>query len=111
MSDFATEVICYITSVCHQLDNSLDMHFYLTMAQMLEETIRQLQEDNTQMRARMEIETQVQVQPQVERQVQEHMRQRELEANACEEAREGVATKMDDIYSMLRKFNDPRPSQ
>ncbi|GKB03063.1 transposase, Ptta/En/Spm [Tanacetum coccineum] len=57
-------------------------------AQMLEETIRQLQEDNTQMRARVEIETQVQVQSQVERQVQEHMRQRELEANACEEARE-----------------------
>ncbi|GJZ63180.1 tricalbin-3 isoform X1 [Tanacetum coccineum] len=56
--------------------------------QMLEETIRQLKEDNTQIRARVEIETQVQVQRQVERQVQEHMRQRELEANAREEARE-----------------------
>ncbi|GJV28937.1 glutathione S-transferase T3-like protein [Tanacetum coccineum] len=90
----------------------LDMHFYLTMVQMLEETIRQLQEDNTQMRARVEIETQVQVQRQVERQVQEHMRQRELEANAQEEAREREwQRKMDDINSMLRKFNDPRPPQ
>ncbi|GJZ87687.1 ribonuclease H-like domain-containing protein [Tanacetum coccineum] len=52
------------------------------------------------------------VQLQVERKVQEHMRQRELEANAHEEAREREwQRKMDDINSMLRKFNDPRPPQ
>nr|GEW61415.1 copia protein [Tanacetum cinerariifolium] len=56
--------------------------------QMLEEKIRQFQEDNTQMRARVEIEMQVHVQRQVERQGQEQMRQRELEANDREEARE-----------------------
>ncbi|GJU95745.1 probable manganese-transporting ATPase PDR2 [Tanacetum coccineum] len=62
--------------------------------------------------ARVEIKTQVQVQQQVERQVQEHMRQRELEANAYEEAREREWQQMmDDINSMLRKFNDPRPPQ
>nr|GEX17375.1 vacuolar protein sorting-associated protein 35A-like [Tanacetum cinerariifolium] len=53
--------------------------------QMLEETIRKLQEDNTQMRSRLEI-VKVQVQRQVERQEQEHMKQQELEANAREEA-------------------------
>ncbi|GJW61431.1 E3 ubiquitin protein ligase UPL3 [Tanacetum coccineum] len=42
----------------------------------------------------------------------EHMRQRELEANAREEAREREwQLKMDDINSMLRKFKDPRPPQ
>lgn len=77
---------------------------------MLEETIRKLQEDNTQMRWRLEIEMQVQLQGQVERQVQEHMQQRELEANAREEAREREwQWKMNDINSMLRKFNNPRP--
>ncbi|GJR49679.1 ribonuclease H-like domain-containing protein [Tanacetum coccineum] len=82
------------------------------LVQMLEETIRQFQEDNTQMRATVEIEMQVHVQRQEERQVQEHMRQRELEANAREEAREKEWTrKMDVINSMLRKFNDPRPPE
>nr|GEX62152.1 reverse transcriptase domain-containing protein [Tanacetum cinerariifolium] len=41
--------------------------------QNLEEMVRQLQEDNAQMRARSEIEIQVQVQRQVESQLQEHM--------------------------------------
>ncbi|GKE78244.1 hypothetical protein Tco_1544364, partial [Tanacetum coccineum] len=54
----------------------------------LEEMVRQLQEDNAQMRARSEIEMQVQVQRQVESQLQEHMRQPELELNAREEALE-----------------------
>ncbi|GJV09142.1 transposase, Ptta/En/Spm [Tanacetum coccineum] len=81
-------------------------------SEQLEEMVRQLQEDNAQMRARSEIEMQVQVQRQVESQLQEHMRQRELEANAHEEAREREWQQMmDDINSMLRKFNDPRPSQ
>ncbi|GKD19443.1 hypothetical protein Tco_1208601 [Tanacetum coccineum] len=80
--------------------------------QMLEETIRQLQQDNTQMRARVEIEMQVPVQRQVEREVQEHMRQWESEAYAREEAREREwQRKMDDINSLLRKINDPRPPQ
>ncbi|PWA74977.1 NB-ARC domains-containing protein [Artemisia annua] len=48
----------------------------------MEETIRRLQEDNAQMRSRFEREKQVQLQRQVERQVQ----QRELEANAREQA-------------------------
>ncbi|GJY26887.1 transposase, Ptta/En/Spm [Tanacetum coccineum] len=80
--------------------------------QTLEETIRQLQEDNKQMRARSEVEMQVEVQRQVESQLQEHMRQRELEANAREEAREREwQRKMDDINLMLKKYNDPRPPQ
>ncbi|GJU67542.1 hypothetical protein Tco_1253801 [Tanacetum coccineum] len=36
------------------------LSYYCNMVQMLEETIRQLKEDNTQIRARVEIETQVQ---------------------------------------------------
>ncbi|GKC76613.1 zinc finger, CCCH-type containing protein [Tanacetum coccineum] len=66
--------------------------------QNLEEMVKQLQEDNAQMRGRSEIEMQVQVQRQVESQLQEHMRQRELELNAREEAREREwQRKMDDI--------------
>ena len=68
------------------------------------------------MRAR-EIEMQVQLQRQVEHQVQAHLQQRELEANAREleanareEAREREwQQKMNEIYSVLKKFNNPRP--
>nr|GEZ47353.1 hypothetical protein [Tanacetum cinerariifolium] len=104
--------------------------------QMLEETIRNLQEDN--MRLRLEIDMQVEIQRQVACQVQEHMQQRELEANAREEAREWEwqqqmecqleehmqqreleanarewewQQKMNDINSMLRDNYDPRPPQ
>nr|GEV22689.1 FCP1-like domain, HAD-like domain protein [Tanacetum cinerariifolium] len=56
--------------------------------QNLEETIRRLQEENAQMRSRFERDMQVQLQQEVERQVQEHTQQRELEANAREQARE-----------------------
>nr|GEU40698.1 transposase, Ptta/En/Spm [Tanacetum cinerariifolium] len=79
---------------------------------MLEEMIRQLQEDNEQMRAKSEIEMQVRVQRQVESQLQEDMRKQELEVNAREEARERERQrKMDDINSMLKRFMDPHPPQ
>nr|GEV00278.1 transposase, Ptta/En/Spm [Tanacetum cinerariifolium] len=79
---------------------------------MLEEMIRQLQEDNEQMGAKSELEIQVQVQRQVESQLEEDTRKRELEANAREEARgREWQRKMDDINSMLKRFNDPHPPQ
>ncbi|GJX24676.1 hypothetical protein Tco_0230972 [Tanacetum coccineum] len=56
--------------------------------QTLEEMIRRLQEDNTQIRSQNQREMQIEIQRQVEHQVLEHMRQRELEANAREQARE-----------------------
>nr|GEV30216.1 transposase, Ptta/En/Spm [Tanacetum cinerariifolium] len=67
---------------------TLDDPFYHAEVQKLEEMVRQLQEENVQMRARSERAMQVQVQRQVESQLQKHLRQWELEANAREEARE-----------------------
>ncbi|GJX27390.1 hypothetical protein Tco_0233686 [Tanacetum coccineum] len=78
--------------------------------QTLEEVIRQLQEDNMQMRARSEVEMQVEVQRQVESQLQEHMRQRELEANAREEAREREA-KIRDWKEIPEAFSVTDPSK
>ncbi|GJW85424.1 hypothetical protein Tco_0158569 [Tanacetum coccineum] len=78
--------------------------------QTLEETIRRLLEENTQMRSQNQREMQIEIQRQVEHQVLEHMRQRELEANAREQAREREwQQRMNDINSVLRKFTDSRP--
>ncbi|PWA76120.1 hypothetical protein CTI12_AA238230 [Artemisia annua] len=78
--------------------------------QTLEETIRRLQEDSTQMRAQFEREMQIQVQRQVEQQVLAHMQQRELEENAREQAREREwQQRMNDINLVLKKFTDSRP--
>ncbi|GJS44947.1 cysteine--tRNA ligase 2, cytoplasmic [Tanacetum coccineum] len=50
---------------------------------------------------------QIEIQRQVEQQVLEHMQQRELEANAREQAREREwQQRMNDINSVLRKFTD-----
>ncbi|GJS58919.1 transposase, Ptta/En/Spm [Tanacetum coccineum] len=54
--------------------------------QTLEEIIRRLQEENTQIRSQNQREMQIEIQRRVEHQVLEHMRQRELEANAHEQA-------------------------
>ncbi|GJW29384.1 transposase, Ptta/En/Spm [Tanacetum coccineum] len=72
--------------------------------QTLEEMIRQLQEDNKQMRARSEVEMQVEVQRQVESQLQEHMRQRELETNAREEDRERELPRIVSSANRIRDF-------
>nr|GEZ47352.1 protein kinase-like domain-containing protein [Tanacetum cinerariifolium] len=124
-----------IDAIVLRLEKALELQLKpQTYEQMLEETIRNLQEDN--MRLRLEIEMQVEVQRQVACQVQEHMQQRELEANAREEAREWEwqqqmecqleehmqqreseanarewewQQKMNDINSMLRDNYDPRP--
>ncbi|GJY21814.1 hypothetical protein Tco_0394380 [Tanacetum coccineum] len=78
--------------------------------QTLEEIIRRLQEENTQIRSHNQREMQIEIQRQVEHQVLEHMRQRELEANAREQAREREwQQRMNDINSVLRKFTDSRP--
>ncbi|GJX24675.1 hypothetical protein Tco_0230971 [Tanacetum coccineum] len=62
--------------------------YAFSQVQTLEEMIRRLQEDNTQIRSQNQKEMQIEIQRQVEHQVLEHMRQRELEANAREQARE-----------------------
>ncbi|GKE05078.1 transposase, Ptta/En/Spm [Tanacetum coccineum] len=78
--------------------------------QTLEEIIRRLQEENTQIRSQNQREMQIEIQRQVEQQVLEHMQQRELEANAREQAREREwQQRMNDINSVLRKFTDSRP--
>ncbi|GJX11750.1 delta-1-pyrroline-5-carboxylate synthase-like protein [Tanacetum coccineum] len=54
---------------------------------------------------RFEKDMQVQLQREVERQVQEHMQQRELEANACEQAREREwKQRMNDINSGVKEI-------
>ncbi|GJT22178.1 uncharacterized protein Tco_0892115 [Tanacetum coccineum] len=78
--------------------------------QTFEEMIRRLQEENTQIRSQNQREMQIEIQRQVEHQVLEHMRQRKLEANAREQAREREwKQRMNDINSVLRKFTDSRP--
>nr|GEW51888.1 hypothetical protein [Tanacetum cinerariifolium] len=78
--------------------------------QTLEEIIRRLQEENPQIRSQNQREMQIKIQRQVEQQVLEHMQQRELEANAREQAREREwQQRMNDINSVLRKFTDSRP--
>ncbi|GKA72617.1 hypothetical protein Tco_0778833 [Tanacetum coccineum] len=53
---------------------------------------------------------QIEIQRQVEQQVLEHMQQRELEANAREQARDREwKQRINDINSVLRKFTDSRP--
>ncbi|GJZ15968.1 delta-1-pyrroline-5-carboxylate synthase-like protein [Tanacetum coccineum] len=54
---------------------------------------------------RFEKDMQVQLQREVERQVQEHMQQRELKANACEQAREREwKQRMNDINSGVKEI-------